>query len=253
MCATPARAVAGLGTPGGLPVHGRLRGHGADNHPPLWRRAGEPDRACARSDLETRSDPERGHRGITTARPWIPGVAAAAIGLGAAACSGGSSGTAASGAATSKAATSKAAAPAAPSHSPAAAGQPGGAATVSLHTISATPEAVLVGSGGRTLYLFELYLFEADKGGTSACPGACAAAWPPDAVTGTPKAGSGVNQALLGTIKRPDGTMQVTCNGHPLYYVYGDAGAGTARGQGPKAFGAGWYVVSASGAEADTD
>jgi predicted lipoprotein with Yx(FWY)xxD motif len=106
----------------------------------------------------------------------------------------------------------------------------------------------LAGSQGRTLYLFE-----ADKNGTSTCSGACAAGWPPDTVTGTPHAGSGVKQALLSTIKRPDGTKQVTYNGHPLYYFAGDTSAGAANGQGSKAFGAGWYVVNASGHKVDTD
>ena len=111
---------------------------------------------------------------------------------------------------------------------------------------SATATA-LVGGGGRALYLFE-----ADKNGTSACTGACAAAWPPDTVTGAPQVGSGVSQALLGTIKRADGTTQVTYHGHPLYYFSAYTSAGTARGQGSKAFGAGWYVVSASGSKIDT-
>ncbi len=97
-----------------------------------------------------------------------------------------------------------------------------------------------------------LYLWEADKNGTSACSAACAAAWPPDTVTGTPQAGSGVNQALLGTIKRADGTAQLTYNGHPLYYFSGDSASGAAHGQGSKAFGAGWYVVNASGSKIDT-
>jgi predicted lipoprotein with Yx(FWY)xxD motif len=118
---------------------------------------------------------------------------------------------------------------------------------VSVHAISGIPGQALVGSTGRTLYLFE-----ADKNGTSACSGACAAAWPPDTVTGAPRAGSGANQALLGTIKRPDGTMQVTYNGHPLYYFSADTSAGADHGQGVKAFGAGWYVVSASGSKIDT-
>jgi predicted lipoprotein with Yx(FWY)xxD motif len=118
---------------------------------------------------------------------------------------------------------------------------------VSLATISGIPGTALVGSNGRVLYLFQ-----ADKNGTSACTGACAAAWPPDTVTGAPQAGSGVSQALLGTITRPDGTMQLTYNGHPLYYFTADAAGGTARGQGVKAFGAEWYVVGASGSKIDT-
>ena len=168
-------------------------------------------------------------------------VAAAGIGLLAAACSSGSS-TSTPGPATSSPASSSPAA-AAPSSSPAATG----AATVALTAISGIPGQALVGSNGRTLYLFQ-----ADKNGTSACSGACAAAWPPDTLTGTPQAGSGVSQALLGTITRADGTMQLTYNGHPLYYFTVDTAAGTAHGQGLKAFGAEWYVVGASGSKIDT-
>jgi predicted lipoprotein with Yx(FWY)xxD motif len=105
-----------------------------------------------------------------------------------------------------------------------------------------------VGSDGRTVYLFE-----ADKKGTSTCSGACAAAWPYVTVTGTPTAGSGVNQALLGTVKAPDGSTQLTYGGHPLYYFAGDTASGTAKGQNSKAFGAGWYVVAPSGKKIDTD
>ena len=119
--------------------------------------------------------------------------------------------------------------------------------TVSLATVSGIPGKALVGSNGRTLYLFQ-----ADKSGTSACAGACAAAWPPFTVTGTPKAGSGVSQSLLGTITRPDGTMQLTYNGHPLYYFTADTAGGTAHGQAVRAFGAEWYVVGASGSKIDT-
>jgi predicted lipoprotein with Yx(FWY)xxD motif len=183
--------------------------------------------------------------------PWTARAATAAgIGLLAAACSSGSStpvsSTSTSSTATSSPASSSPAA-AAPSSSPAATAQASGAATVSLATISGIPGKALVGSGGRTLYLFQ-----ADKTGTSACTGACAAAWPPDTVTGTPQAGSGVSQSLLGTITRPDGIMQLTYNGHPLYYFTADTGAGTAKGQGSKAFGADWYVVGASGSKIDT-
>jgi predicted lipoprotein with Yx(FWY)xxD motif len=122
-----------------------------------------------------------------------------------------------------------------------------GTTTVSLAAISGIPGKALVGSNGHTVYLFE-----ADKNGTSACSGACAAAWPPVTVSGTPKAGSGISQAQLVTIKRSDGTMQLTYHGHPLYYFTADTAAGTARGQGLNAFGAKWYVVNASGSKIDT-
>jgi predicted lipoprotein with Yx(FWY)xxD motif len=170
-------------------------------------------------------------------------MGAAGIGLVVAACSSSSSTTS-----SSPATSSPAAAPAATqASSQAATGQASGAATVSLATVSGVPGKALVGSNGRTLYLFQ-----ADKNGTSACTGACAASWPPDTVTGAPQAGSGVSQALLGTITRPDGIIQLTYNGHPLYYFTADAAGGTARGQGIKAFGAEWYVLSATGSKIDT-
>jgi len=171
-------------------------------------------------------------------------MSAAGIGLLMAACSSSSS-TTTSAPATSGPASSNAAA--AQASSPAASGQASGAATVSLASISGMPAKALVGSNGRTLYLFQ-----ADKNGASACTGACAAAWPPDIVTGQPQASSGINQALLGTITRPDGTKQVTYNGHPLYYFTADAAAGTAHGQAVKAFGAEWDVVGADGSKIDT-
>jgi predicted lipoprotein with Yx(FWY)xxD motif len=165
----------------------------------------------------------------------IGAAGAAAIGALAAACS--SSGTATGGAATSH--------PPPPVRS-AAAGQGGSAAAVSVHAVSGIEGGALVGSNGRTLYLFE-----ADNRGGSACSGACASAWPPVLATGMPHAAAGAKQELLGTIKRPDGSMQVTYNGHPLYYFTGDSAAGSAKGEGVKAFGAEWYALSATGSKID--
>jgi predicted lipoprotein with Yx(FWY)xxD motif len=68
-----------------------------------------------------------------------------------------------------------------------------------------------------------------------------------------PTAGSGLDQALLGTVKRADGSTQVTFAGHPLYYYSGDASAGSAKGQGLKAFGAEWYVLNAKGSKIDEE
>ena len=61
------------------------------------------------------------------------------------------------------------------------------------------------------------------------------------------------SQSLLGTTKRADGTEQVTYNGHPLYYFAADTGAGMAKGQGSKEFGADWYVLNAKGSKIDDD
>jgi predicted lipoprotein with Yx(FWY)xxD motif len=96
-----------------------------------------------------------------------------------------------------------------------------------------------------------VYLFEADKGGTSACTGACASAWPPVTTSGAPTGTGAANSAELGTIARADGTTQVTYKGHPLYYFVQDKDAGDAYGEGSTAFGAGWYVLSANGNKVD--
>jgi predicted lipoprotein with Yx(FWY)xxD motif len=101
---------------------------------------------------------------------------------------------------------------------------------------------ILVDTQGRTLYLFQK-----DSGTTSACTGSCTTFWPPLTVTGAPTVGSGANASLIATAKRSDGTTQVVYNGHPVYRYTGDHKAGDTTGQGPVAFGGGWYALSAAG------
>jgi predicted lipoprotein with Yx(FWY)xxD motif len=98
-----------------------------------------------------------------------------------------------------------------------------------------------------------VYMFEADKGTTSSCSGACAKVWPPVTTSGAATAGAGAVSADLGTTKRSDGTEQVTYKGHPLYFYDDDKDAGDMDGQGSKAFGAGWYVMKANGSKIDDD
>jgi predicted lipoprotein with Yx(FWY)xxD motif len=104
---------------------------------------------------------------------------------------------------------------------------------------------VLVNDQGRTLYLFR-----ADHGTTSACTGACATQWPPLRATGKPKVGTGLQASAVATTKRSDGKPQVSYHGHPLYTFVGDKKAGDTTGQGINAFGAAWFGVTASGAQA---
>ena len=119
----------------------------------------------------------------------------------------------------------------------------GGASSVAMVSATSTNLGmILVDGNGRTLYLFEK-----DQSNQSACAGACVAAWPVDQSSATPKAGSGVTASMLGTIKRSDGSTQVTYNKHPLYYFQGDSGAGQHNGQGVDAFGAKWYAVTPAG------
>jgi predicted lipoprotein with Yx(FWY)xxD motif len=97
-----------------------------------------------------------------------------------------------------------------------------------------------------------LYLFQHDKGTTSACTGACTVNWPPLRTNGKPTAGSGANASLLGTSMRSDGKPQVTYHGHPVYLFTGDSKAGNTNGQGVNAFGGLWYVLSPKGNEVTT-
>ena len=115
-------------------------------------------------------------------------------------------------------------------------------ASTSVAAHSSSLGAILVDASGRTLYLWE-----ADKSASSTCYGSCAQAWPPLLATGSPVAGSGVNQSLLGTSSRTDGSTQVTYNGHPLYYFAGDTQPGDTKGQNLHSFGADWYVLAPSG------
>lgn len=180
---------------------------------------------------------------------WMAAAACAAgIALAASACS--SSATSSNSSATAPPPSSSAPAQASsPSAAASASASGGGSAeTVGLKSISGIPGMALVDGDGKALYLWE-----ADKNGTPTCTGPCAAAWPPVTTSGAPQAGSGVDKALLGTVKRADGTEQVTYNGHPLYYFVGDTAAGMAKGQGSKAFGASWYVLNAKGSKIDND
>ena len=83
----------------------------------------------------------------------------------------------------------------------------------------------------------------------SACSGACAAYWPPLLATGKPIAGPGAKPSLLGTIRRGDGTKQVTYAGHPLYRFVLDTKPGQTRGEGLQDFGAGWDALTPAGAK----
>jgi predicted lipoprotein with Yx(FWY)xxD motif len=94
-----------------------------------------------------------------------------------------------------------------------------------------------------------VYLWTADNLNKSACSGACAAAWPPVPAEGKVTVTGRGKASDLGTITRPDGTTQVTYDGHPLYYFAGDSGPGQTSGQGSDGFGAKWWLVAPSGAQ----
>jgi predicted lipoprotein with Yx(FWY)xxD motif len=127
-----------------------------------------------------------------------------------------------------------AASPTASSGSAAIASQP----KTTMLTIRKTKMGyVLVNAEGYTLYW---YSRDVKGSGTSACTGQCLITWP--AVTGKPAAVSGIKlNGVLGTIIRPDGIVQATYNGYPLYTYVGDNGPGVTAGNG---VGGVWHVIT---------
>lgn len=122
---------------------------------------------------------------------------------------------------------------------------PESGAKISVSNIGGEVGKALVDSEG-----FTLYYFEKDRGGKSACYGACAQIWPPLTTEGAPAASGGAMSAKLGTTKRSDGTVQVTYAGWPLYTYTVDAAPGEANGTDVKDFGASWYPLHPNGEKA---
>ena len=160
-------------------------------------------------------------------RWWVTTTFAATV-LTLAACSSGNSGAAGSGASSSPSASSS---------------STGGASATSasnaVKTAKINGATVLTNAKGLTLYSFA-----PDTPSASKCYGSCAVYWPP--VTGTVTAGPGVT-GKLGTIKRTDGTIQATYDGHPLYTYIGDSHPGQATGNDINLNGGFWYEVHVSG------
>ena len=92
-----------------------------------------------------------------------------------------------------------------------------------------------------------LYGFTRDRrGGASRCYGACASAWPVYFSRGKVRALAGVRQALIGTVRRRNGRLQVTYNGWPLYF-YAHEGAREVKCQNVSEFGGRWLVMRPNG------
>jgi predicted lipoprotein with Yx(FWY)xxD motif len=153
---------------------------------------------------------------------WAP-AGLAGIALIAAACGSSPGGSSGSGSPASGAAS-----PAAPS--------------TALKTAKVGSATVLANARGLTLYWFV-----PDTATKSHCNGSCAHYWPP--VKGPATAGTGVT-GTLATIKRTDGTVQATWNGHPLYTYISDTAPGQAKGNGLNLSGGVWHEVTLTGTAA---
>jgi len=116
---------------------------------------------------------------------------------------------------------------------------PGAAARLSVR--STEYGKALFGPSGKVVYVFG-----ADRGSTSRCYGVCATAWPPLLTRAAPLAGHGVEAKLLGTTKRKNGTLQLTYNGHPLYYYEADK-VGKVMCQHATMHGGLWLIIRPNG------
>ena len=104
---------------------------------------------------------------------------------------------------------------------------------------------ILVNAKGLTLYHLT-----SERAGTIRCTGICATFWIPvlAPAKGKPALGPGVIRSKVGTIKRPDGKVQLTYNGYALDRYYLDKKPGQVGGES-FATGTGyWYAISTTGA-----
>jgi predicted lipoprotein with Yx(FWY)xxD motif len=104
---------------------------------------------------------------------------------------------------------------------------------------------------GVSLYLFEQDRHPGDQRGSSNshCIGDCLILFRPVAGEPAPTAGPGVDARLIGAVRRPDGNLQATYNGWPLYYFGEDILAGDTNGHQFNEFGGDWYLIAPTGRE----
>jgi hypothetical protein len=110
---------------------------------------------------------------------------------------------------------------------------------------------VVVDGQGKTVYL----LTGSQKNVPCDDPSGCTKVWPdlplPDGVSAA-KAGAGLQQSLLGTMKLSDGETYPTYGGYLMYEFTGDSGPAQGHGQGIKSFGGTWYALSPAGTPVTT-
>jgi predicted lipoprotein with Yx(FWY)xxD motif len=107
-----------------------------------------------------------------------------------------------------------------------------------------TMGTVVVDREGRTLYRFDK---DTNKPPATNCDGDCATAWPPVLTEEAPEL-VGVDKALIGKIKRADGSEQITLNGWALYRYAKDQKEGDWKGHGVKGV---WWAITNKGGKAE--
>jgi predicted lipoprotein with Yx(FWY)xxD motif len=122
---------------------------------------------------------------------------------------------------------------------PAAQTSSGSSSAVVVKSASSSLGTILVDSQGMTLY----HLSGEQNGKFICTSSACLGVWHP-LIAPSSGAPSG-EVGSLGTVKRPEGTVQVTYKGTPLYTFTGDQQSGETKGQGIKDVGT-WSVITTS-------
>ncbi|WP_406106215.1 hypothetical protein [Micromonospora globbae] len=106
-------------------------------------------------------------------------------------------------------------------------------------------DPVVVNGAGLTLYRFDK---DSNDPPASNCTGECAATWPPVTVAPAGKIFiAGIGRSAVGTVRRADGTRQVTIDGWPVYRFAKDTKRGDTLGQG---VGGTWFGVTPTGGKA---
>jgi predicted lipoprotein with Yx(FWY)xxD motif len=112
--------------------------------------------------------------------------------------------------------------------------------SAALATATTSLGEVVVDGTGMTVYVFDTDTQGAE---TSACTGQCLANWPPVTTDSADPVVDGVT-GEVGTIAGPDGSMQLTLDGWPLYTFAGDSAPGDVNGQGVNDV---WWAVAPDG------
>lgn len=122
---------------------------------------------------------------------------------------------------------------------PAAQTSSSSSSAVVVKTASNALGTILIDSQGMTLY----HLSGEQNGKFICTSSACLGVWHP-LIAPSSGAPSG-EVGSLGTVKRPEGTVQVTYKGTPLYTFTGDQQSGETKGQDIKDIGT-WSVITTS-------
>ncbi|MCB5182806.1 SCO0930 family lipoprotein [Streptomyces antimicrobicus] len=121
----------------------------------------------------------------------------------------------------------------------------GGSGGSSPVAVSRDPELgnILVDGSGNTLYRFDKDSAWPMKIG---CLGSCLDSWKPAEAVDAARV-TGIPQELIGSVKRPDGSTQLTIDCWPVYRFTGDKKPGDVTGHGKQGL---WWAVTDTGKKA---